>query len=508
MPVLPQSVHDQSIIIRSGGTFQTRPVGTFLINGNVVEFDPTVTSTGGANAGGFPAGAQVLVEVRLKMEGDGLPANVFVQNAEGNPIVVASGDSLLAFTTGAGWEDPVPGPPGVLGLDFTPSANAVGQVPSNAAVTVIFSEPVDPSTIVLGKNIYLTNNSETSPIFQQDIPSITFFDGSLTRYTFQPVFGFGKGPFNILVNFIDPDAPDTFNPNSLPADLGGNRVQNFTFFQTFDTQFDPSTVNTGLIRETFTTFDNRDAGATDALWGDDTEFPFELVGQPITTRVQVVGIAEIMILSNGLTVIDNTQTTPIASPRYVSTAQEIWRPIQLPAVVTNPNPPPATLTINPDASKGEEDYCPTQNPLVGPDSIINIGNPPSSAGRRQLNLYRQAELGARGTIIRIAWGPDSDATFAATYPDFIMRLGHKKGATSLTEGSLNSQFDVDGFVTVVNLVDYIVPQRANTGGGLINDHFLDWPQLESFFEFDGINDMIVDIEAKEGNTFQTFRTFL
>ncbi len=508
VPVLPQSVHDQSIIIRSGGTFQTRPVGTFLINGNVVEFDPTVTSTGGANAGGFPAGAQVLVEVRLKMEGDGLPANVFVQNAEGNPIVVASGDSLLAFTTGAGWEDPVPGPPGVLGLDFTPSANAVGQVPSNAAVTVIFSEPVDPSTIVLGKNIYLTNNSETSPIFQQDIPSITFFDGSLTRYTFQPVFGFGKGPFNILVNFIDPDAPDTFNPNSLPADLGGNRVQNFTFFQTFDTQFDPSTVNTGLIRETFTTFDNRDAGATDALWGDDTEFPFELVGQPITTRVQVVGIAEIMILSNGLTVIDNTQTTPIASPRYVSTAQEIWRPIQLPAVVTNPNPPPATLTINPDASKGEEDYCPTQNPLVGPDSIINIGNPPSSAGRRQLNLYRQAELGARGTIIRIAWGPDSDATFAATYPDLIMRLGHKKGATSLTEGSLNSQFDVDGFVTVVNLVDYIVPQRANTGGGLINDHFLDWPQLESFFEFDGINDMIVDIEAKEGNTFQTFRTFL
>jgi len=43
---------------------------------------------------------------------------------------------------------------------------------------------------------------------------------------------------------------------------------------------------------------------------------------------------------------------------------------------------------------------------------------------------------------------------------------------------------------------------------LINDHFLDWPALESFFEFDGINDVIVDIEAKMGNTFQTFRTFL
>jgi hypothetical protein len=323
------------------------------------------------------------------------------------------------------------------------------------------------------------------------------------------VFGFGKGPFNILVNFIDPDAPDTFDPNNLPTDLGGNRVQNFTFLRTFDTQFDPSTVNTGLIRETFTTFDQRDAANTDALWGDDTDYPFELVGQPITTRVQPIGIAEITILSNGSSVINNGQTTPTASPRYVSTDQEIWRPTQLPAtVVVDPGPPPVTATINPDTSKGEEDYCPTQNPLVGPDSIINTGNPPSSAGRRQLNVYRQAELGVRGTIIRIAWGPDSDATFAATYPDLIMRFGHKKGGTSLTEGSLSSQFDVDGFVTVVNLVDYIVPQAANTGGGLINDHFLDWPDLESFFEFDGTNDVIVDIEAKEGNTFQTFRTFL
>ncbi|MHC4133833.1 MAG: Ig-like domain-containing domain [Planctomycetota bacterium] len=499
VPVLPQSVHDQSVIIRTGGTFQTRPEGTFLINGNVVEFDPTVTQTGGANGAGFPAGAQVLVEVRLKIEGDGQPANLFVQNAEGNPIVVASGDNLIAFTTGAGWEDPVPGPPGALGLEFTPSANAVGQVPSNASVSVIFSEPVDPSTIVLGRNIFLSNNSSTSPIFQQDIPSITFFEGSLTRYTFQPVFGYGKGPFNILVNFIDPDAPDTFDPNGLPTDLGGNRVQNFTFFSTFDTQFDPTSPNRGLIRENFTTFTQRDTPETDALWGDDTEFPLELVGQLITTRSQIIGIAELNVLSNGISVIRNPiatpllNTTPIASPRYVDATGNLTRPV---------------VATTPDVHKGEEDYCPTANPLVGPDLVVNLGNPPSKDGRRQLNLYRQAELGARGTVIRVAWGPDSDATFAATYPDFVMRLGHKKGTTSLTVGSFFSQFDVDGFVTVVNLVDYIVPQAANIGGGLINDHFLDWPQLESFFEYDGINDVILDIEATEGNTFQTFRTYL
>ncbi|MHC4579192.1 MAG: Ig-like domain-containing domain [Planctomycetota bacterium] len=502
--VNPASVHDQSILVRTGGTFQTRPEGTFLINGNVVEFDPTVTSAGGANAAGFPAGGQILVEVRLKIEGDGLPANLFVQNEEGNPITVASGDNLLAFTTGAGWDDPVPGPPGVLGLEFVPGPNAVGQVPSSAAVTVIFSEPIDPSSVILGKNLFLTNNTGTSPIFQQDIPSITFFDGSLTRYTFQPVFGFGQGPFNVLVNFIDPDDPVSFDPDDLPRDLGGNRVQNFTFFQTFDTQFDPTTVNTGLLREDFTDFSQRDAANTDALWGDDSEFPFELVGQPITTRIVPIGVAEFAVISGGSSVIDNPQTTPIASPRYVGTDGLIYRPQDLSAIPPPPNPP----FPPPDTSMGEEDYCPTQNPLVGVDSIILLGNPPSSSGRRQLNLYRQAELGANGTIIRVAWGPDSDATFAATYPELIMRLGHKKEGTSISVGSFFAQFDVEGFVTVVDKVDYTVPQAANTGGGLINDHFLDWPSLERFFEYDGVNDVLVDIEAKEGNTFQTFRTYL
>ena len=44
--VLPESVHDQSIRIRTGGTFQTRPEGSFLISGNIIEFDPTVTTAG------------------------------------------------------------------------------------------------------------------------------------------------------------------------------------------------------------------------------------------------------------------------------------------------------------------------------------------------------------------------------------------------------------------------------------------------------------------------------
>jgi len=466
--VLPDSVNDQSIRIRTGGTFQTRPRGSFLISGNKVEFDPTVTEAGGLNAIGFEAGAQILLEVPLFIPGSQEPAVNFVQNVEGNPITLASGDNNISFTTGAGWDDPVPGPPGVLGLEFTPTANAAGAVPSNAAVTVIFNEPMDPASIVLRKNMFLTNNTSTAPIYQQDIPSTTFFDGSATRFTFLPVFGFGQGPFNILVNFIDPDAPNTFSPVNLPTDLAGNRVQNFTFFATFDTQFDPTTVNTGLITENFTSFATRDAPNTDALWGDDPAFSFQLVGRPITTRTQNANIAAFKA-GGAVSDINNT--------------------------VANTMP-------------GEEDYCPTAYPLVGPDLVIGQGNPPTSAGRRQLNLYRQQELGGNGTVIRIAWGPDSDATFAATYGGFTMRIGHKRRATDLTPSSFFGQFDVDGFIKLVDNVSYTVPQAKNHGGGQINAAYVNWPKLDTFFDYNGDDELLLDIAAKEGNTFQTFRTFM
>jgi len=473
--VLPESVDDQSIIVRIGGTFQTRPEGAFLTTGDTVEFDPTVAANGGRNALGFPAGEQVLVEIPLKFSSDGVPAEQFLQNVEGNPIGIASGDSIITFVTGSGWIDPVPGPPGVLALDFTPGPNNIGQVPPNAAVTVVFSEPIDPGTFTLGKNIFLTNNTPTAPIsiYQQDIPSLVFFDGSLTRYTLQPVFGFGQGPFKILVNFIDPDAPSTFNPNGLPADLGANKVQNFTFFGGFETQFDPNAPTFGLLKEDFLTTTKRDQPFTDALWGNDAEFPFALVGQPITSRNQQCNIAA--FLANGATtVIDNS---------------------------------PGAVGV-PDGIFDEWDYCPTVNPLIGPDAPVPPGNPPSSAGRRQMNLYRQAELGARGTVVRIAWGPDSDATFAATYPGVILRLGHKQAGTDLANAGMFDQFDVDGFVTLVNQKDYTVPQAFDVNGGATNDGYLNWPQLDIFFDYDGENDLLFDVEAGEGLTYQQFRTFL
>ncbi|MCZ6571968.1 MAG: Ig-like domain-containing protein, partial [Planctomycetota bacterium] len=307
--VLPQSVHDLSLQVRTGGTFQTRPDGQFLVSGNIVEFDPTVLGNGGENAIGFPSGSQILVKIPLFDPDAPEPHNLFLQNIEGNPIRTTAQDNEITFITGFGWNDPVQGPPGVLGLEFVPEASPIGLVQSDAAVTVIFNEPIDPSSVLLGGNIFLTNNSPTSPTFQQDIPSLTFFDGSLRRYTFLPVFGFGQGPFKIQLNFIDPDAPTTFNPNFLPTDLAGNKVQNFTFLANFGTEFDPSTQNIGLINEDFTTTVNRDSPNTTAFWGDDTQLPFTLIGAGITTRTATININSIIRISGGNTAI-RTPTVP------------------------------------------------------------------------------------------------------------------------------------------------------------------------------------------------------
>jgi hypothetical protein len=485
--VLPSSVTDQSLQVRTGGTFQTRPEGSFLVNADIVEFDPRVTTAGGANAAGFPAGSQIQVTLPLFTPGSNEPAINFMQNVEGNPITVAAGDNTIVFTTGSGWIDPVSGPPGALRLEFTPGLNAQGQAHPRAAVTVVANEPLDPSSVLLGTNIFLTNNTDTSPLFQRDIPSITFADGSLTRFTFQPVFGFGTGPYNILLNFIDPDDPGSFDPVDLPTDLGGNRLQNFPFFETFDTQFDPSQVNTDLIVEDFTTVAHRDSANTDAIWGDDTEVPFALVAQTITQRTQQIDILAVTNLSGTGTAIDMG-----ISPTLMSQA----RP--------GPFTTPSNLGV-----LGNEDYCATANPLVGPDlPVTGVGQPPTADGRRRQNLYRAAELGGNGTVTRVAWGPDSDAIFAATYPNTVLRLGHHKGGTPLSNAGLFAQFDVDGFVQVAGPLTYQVGQAANLGGATGFDAYFDWPKLQTFFDYDGVNDLILDVEAQEGNTFQAMRTYL
>jgi len=447
-PVLPQSVHDQSIRVRIG---QTRPEGLMLISGNVVEFDPTVTEQGGKHAIGFPAGAQVHVEVPLQVPGSPEPANNFLQNVEGNPIAVASGTNEFAYKTGVGWDDPVAGAPGVLGLQFTPGPNSLGQVPATAAVTVVFTEPIDPATVVLNENVFVTNNTVTSPRFQDPVLAITFFDGSLTRYTFAPVFGYGKGPFNMMVGFIRPGSPDAFDPERLPRDLGGNLVRNFTFVETFDTQFDPNQPNVGVLSEEFQTKAFEDANETDAAWADDPQFPFTLVSAPISTR------------------------TVRIDANYLESL---------------------------GAEKDLRGNCPSPNVLVGPDVQPPLGLPPTSAGRRMQSLYRAVELGGSGTVIGARWRTlGTIGAAGANYSRVVIRLGHKTSDANLTNVGFAAEYDVDGFVTVAD-TPYSV--TAQSGGNV----YIPWPVFETFFDYDGVHDLLMEVRATEGTATQALAMFI
>ena len=328
-----------------------------------------------------------------------------------------------------------------------------------------FNEPIDPASLHFNNNFFLVNVTPGHELEGTTVASLAFLDGSLKQFLIQPVFGFGQGPFDMELTFFDPAEPGAFQGGAVPKDLAGNPVQNFDFVRRFTTQPDPTSVDAFILEETFDTRDHEDPSFTGAVWGTDLQFPGALVGAPMTTRTVSVGVQSLLTVG----------------------AQ--------------------TFIANSAGKDPEGRYCPTANPLVGTGLTLAAGAPPISSGRRQLNLYRRAELGPGGVITRVAWGPDSDALFGGSYSRVQVRLGHKRSGTSLQGNSFFSNFDVDGFVTVAD-ASYTVPQRSDVNGGLRNDGFWDWPAFTRLFEYNGVDDLIVDIDATAGTTWQQFRTFV
>jgi len=90
-----------------------------------------------------------------------------------------------------------------------------------------------------------------------------------------------------------------------------------------------------------------------------------------------------------------------------------------------------------------------------------------------------------------------------------VKMGHKIAGTSFAVGSFDSQFDVDGSVVLADVDDYRVPQAADVNGdGVKQTGYFDWPELDRFFDYNGTDDLILDVEAEEGTTWQQFRTFV
>lgn len=458
----PDTVNDQSIQIRTGSTFTTRPTGRFDVSGAIVVFDPTVAANGAANAVGFPAGAQVAVDVPLFQSFR--PQALVLRSMTGKPLMSAS-QNRISFVTGSGWLQDDNVPPVLEGVEFAPGPLPNGAIPADSTIIVTFSEPIDPASLHFNKNFFLVNVTPNHELEGETVASVTFLDGSLQRYFIQPVFGFGSGPFDMELTFFDPAGPGAFQGGEVPKDLAGNPVQNFQFVRRFATQPDPTSVDAFILEETFDTRDQEDRSFTGAAWATDLQFPGALVGAPLTTRTVNVDVKSLL---------------SVGAQTFIANS-------------AGPDP--------------EGRYCPTANPLVGSGLTLPPAAPPISQGRRQMNLYRHEELGPGGVITRAAWGPDSDALFGGSYSRVQVRLGHKQAGTSLQGNSFFSNFDVDGFVTVAD-APYSVPQRSDVNGPPRNDGFWDWPAFTRLFEYNGVDDLIVDIDATSGTTWQQFRTFV
>ncbi len=118
--------------------------------------------------------------------------------------------------------------------------------------------------------------------------------------------------------------------------------------------------------------------------------------------------------------------------------------------------------------------------------------------------YTQAELGAAGAITDIGWGPSSNALFASTHSRVTVIVGHASNDVAGTNFSNN--FDVGSPVTVTDAL-YVIPQRANIEPPGLDTGYWPFPIFSSFFEYNGKNNLAVDVNSTQGTNYQITRIY-
>jgi hypothetical protein len=123
-------------------------------------------------------------------------------------------------------------------------------------------------------------------------------------------------------------------------------------------------------------------------------------------------------------------------------------------------------------------------------------------------IYLQSELGTASAITAMGWGPSSNALFASYHATCAIVLGHTQGDSLGT--TMENNFDV-GIPVKVADTSYTIPQRATIDPPCNNDGcavgYWPLPAFSGFFEYNGKNNLIVDIDAALGTNYQITRIF-
>jgi hypothetical protein len=475
--VNPYSVTNQTIQLRFGGSFQSVPAGSFSVNGSQVLFDPTITAQGQPNPVGFDPVTQYILDIPGVEE-----QSQVLENLDGDPNLVTF---FTQFTTAPGWLRELD-PPELVDVYFIPGPDPLTkQIPGNGIMAIEFTEAMDPASFEIGIDQTGPQESTTLDIRYTDasINMINLVDGSPLPGTVEPSPDFKTFFYRPLFSFGSDKLVFTCQVFQGLTDLSGNGLINPQARGPFTC--DGTGLATGkVISENFLTSARKDP-VSDADWGQTTEGTLQ--GQPVSSR-------SAYIMS------------------YVETDN--------------------------GSNSGRGQYAPIAAPLIGADInnyAINV-NPPSAQGRRVMWAFSDTKMGQEGSITAYAWGPDSNATFAAFYEDVKLRVGYQ-ATNSL---SLAPQFsgNYEGGETLVYNGDYQVQQAANignspgepmwnhVGGYNVNPGcsgnwnaplfaatgFYAWPEPSTFFEWNpgdlGVeNDrvLIFDASVPEGDTFQQVR---
>ena len=448
----PGSVNEQTIQIRYGASFSSVPEGSFQVSGNTVIFDPTVTAAGQPN----PTGLLPVTQYVLNVPGIGEQASV-IENLDADRNLTTF---FTQFTTADGWLRELTQPE-FEGLVWAPEPDELtGSIPGNGLLGVAFNEPMAPGSFVSGPAGGGTIDIRYTDASINDVNGValTAVSGTFSpapdhkTFWFRPTFSWGDAKLVFTV--------ETFQGLT---DLSGNPLVNPGSFGPFTS--DGKGIATGkVLEEDFRTQDMMDGGPTDADWGGTEEGA--LLGQAVTSRT--VSIYSYVEADNG-------------------------------------------------TNSGRGQYAPLVTPLIGAslNQIIPNITPPTADGRRVLWAFPASKIGARGAITAAAWGPDSNATFAAFYPNVKLRAGYQKQDQLSLSPSFSGNYQ--GQPAVLYSGSYSVQQTANVGNppgeplipylgtpqagaacagnpSSVNPGWnaplfdftgwYDWPQLTTFFEWD------------------------
>jgi len=471
--VNPASINNQTIQVRHGGNFQSVPDGSFQVNGNQVLFDPTTTAQGQPNPPGFLPVTQYILDIPGIEEQSSV-----VENLDRDPNLKTF---FTQFTTSGGWLRELT-PPQVVELVWAPDPDELtGNIPGNGLLGVVFDEAMSPASFSQGLPLnggHIDVRYNGAAINAANFVEFTEIDGTYTpspdwrTFWFQPTFSFGDAKLVFTVELFQG-----------LTDLSGNLLVNPGSFGPFTC--DGNGIGTGkTIKEHYIHSVYMDPVATDADWGSTEEG--WLLGLPVTSRnAYIYGYVE---TDNG-------------------------------------------------SNSGRGHYAPIVAPLIGKDLnnfVTNI-NPPTADGRRVMWAFPAIKIGQKGSITAAAWGPDSNATFAAFYDSVKLRAGYQK-QDQLTLAP-NFAGNYEGSPANIYSGSYSVQQSANVGntpgepawahqggyavnpgctGGwnapLFATGWYAWPDLTTFFEWDpqGSPDtssrvLVFDASVVEGDSFQQVR---